>query len=254
MTGPFVSKSFDFPRDVLLRSMAVRLLAPDGSPDPDQSRLCHVTLAHAKRTHIPGMAPQLFTLDLGARRVEMPRGYGLLLRGGERYLLNAMLTSDDPAGDREHLFEVTMELEDADGPGAPRPLVSVVVGLTADDAHEHHATAFYDWRVAPGARRPYVKRTTVPRDLVVRGISLHLHRYASAAAVRKAGGETLFSGPVRRSRDGRLEASPALVKGAPLRLRAGTEYEFAASYHNTGKSTAPVMGVFYLFADPPPET
>jgi hypothetical protein len=250
MAGPFITQSLDFPKDVLLRSASVRLLGPDGKADPDQGLLCHVTLADADATHVAGQAPHVLTLDLGTRRLDLPAGYGILLKADRRYLLNAMLFSSDPAVDREQTFEISLDVEDADAPGAGRPVATLTVGLRAEDAGAAPVTSPFDWLVPPG-RHEYSRTYVGASTETVRAISAHLHRYAESVAVaEKETGKVVFTGAVERGPDGMLRRTPVWSNAEPVVLRGGTPYVWTAVYDNTGREPARAMATFYLFSDP----
>jgi hypothetical protein len=250
MAGPFVTQSLDFPNDVLLRSASVRLLGPDGEEEADQSLLCHVTLADADGTLVAGQAPHLLTLDLGTRRLELPAGYGILLKANRRYLLNAMLFSADPAIDQSRLFEVSLDADDAAGSAATRPVAARTVGLRAEDAGAAPVTGPFDWLVPPG-RHSYSRILLNPETETMRAISAHLHRYARSVSIaEKDTGKIVFSGEVERGPDGMLRRAPVWNRAEPLVLRGGTRYVWTVVYDNSGREPARAMATFYLFADP----
>lgn len=250
MAGPFMTKSLEFDRTVLLRSLSVRLLGADGKPDPDQSHFCHLTLADAGVMHVGPMAPQLVTLDLGTRRLEMPAGYGVRLEARHRYLLNAMLLSNDPAADRTDTFEATFDLEDEGAPGAPRPLVFWTESVRPEDSGAEPGGRF-DWMVAPGFRR-FERTFIMPSTMTVHAMTAHLHRYASdLSLVETATKKVLWSASVSRGTDGVLTRAPSWSGVQPLVLSGGRKYTLSVGYDNTGTTPTPAMGAFYFFIEPP---
>ena len=251
MAGPFITQSIDFPKDVVLRSASVVLLGPDGKPDPDQTLLCHVTLADSDASHMPGKTPHVLTLDLGTRRLDLPDGYGVRLAANRRYLVNAMLASNDPAVDREETFLITLDVAEAAAAGAPRAVAAHTVGLRAQDAGQDGVTGDFDWLVPPG-RHEYSRTVPQPETETVRALSAHLHRYASSVRIAEAGtGKKVFEGAVERGADGTLLRAPVWNAAAPLVLKAGTRYVWTAVYDNTGREPMRAMATFYVFEDPP---
>lgn len=246
MAGPFETRSIEFERTVLLRSLSVRLLDADGKPDPDQSHLCHLSLTFQ---HI---MPQLVTLDLGTPRMEMPAGYGLRLEAGQRYLLQGMLLSDDPATDRTQTFEVTFDVVDEGSPGAPRPLVYWPMRVRPEDAGAAPAqTQHHDWLAPPGRRR-FARTIVMPSTMTVRAVTVHVHRYASDLSIAEAATrKVLWAAKVERAANGVLKRTPSWSGAEPLVLRGGREYTLSVGYDNTSREAVPAMGVFYFFSDPP---
>lgn len=250
MAGPFEARSLEFDRPVLLRSLSVRLLGPDGKPDPDQSHLCHLTLADAGVMHVGPMAPQLLTLDLGTTRLDMPAGYGVRLEARHRYLLNAMLLSNDPAADRTETFEASLDVADEGAPGAPRPLVFWMASVRPQDA-DAAPGGRQDWLVPPG-RRTFARTLVIPSTMTVHALSAHLHRYASRVAIVETDtGKAVWSAAVERGRDGVLTRAPRWSGVEPLVLTGGRRYTLSAEYDNTGDAPSPAMAAFYFFSDPP---
>ena len=252
MSGPFMVKSIEFDQTVLLRSLTARLLGADGKPDADQSRMCHLTLADADAIHVGPMAPQLVTLDLGTRRMEMPAGYGIRLEARRRYLLNAMLLSDDPAADRTQTFEVTFDIVDEGAPGAPRPLIFWPTSVRPEDTDaEPGRSKHYDWMVPPGRRR-FVRTLVMPSTMTVHALTAHLHRYASDLSIVETGtNKVLWAAKVERAENGVLIRSPSWSGAEPLVFHGGRRYTLSVGYDNTGREPAPAMGAFYFFSDPP---
>jgi hypothetical protein len=229
----------------------VVLLGPDGKPDPDQTLLCHVTLADSDASHVPGKAPHVLTLDLGTRRLDLPAGYGVRLAAGRRYLVNAMLASNDPAVDREETFLITLDVEEAAAAGAPRAVAARTVGLRAMDAGADAVTGDFDWLVPPG-RHEYSRTVVQEESETIRAISAHLHRYAASVSIAEADtGKKIFEGAVERGGDGMLKRAPVWNAAAPLVLKGGTRYVWTAVYDNTGREPARAMATFYLFKDAP---
>jgi hypothetical protein len=250
MAGPFISRSLEFDRTVLLRSLSVRLLGADGKPDPDQSHLCHLTLADAAVMHVGPMAPQLVTLDLGTRRLEMPAGYGVRLEARHRYLLNAMLLSNDPDADRTQTFEATFDLADEGAPGAPRPLIFWMTSVRPEDS-DAEPGGRYDWMVPPGRRR-FERTLVMPSTMTVHALTAHLHRYASELSIVETGTKkVLWRAKVDRGADGVLTRAPSWSGVEPLVFAGGRKYTLSVDYDNTGAAPSPAMGAFYFFLEPP---
>ncbi|MDE2492140.1 MAG: hypothetical protein KGM24_14935 [Elusimicrobia bacterium] len=256
MEGPSASLPVASDRTEWIRRIRIEVRDEKDGGRPAPRFLCHANLIFADGTE-PGSSRArrraFAVLAPGGDDIRFPRGYGLPMKAGRRFVAHFMALSHDARADADLRARIVLDTQEK----PLKPLVLVVRSVFAADAGLPRAepsfrrmpdTGDKTWMIPPG-RRTLSHAFRFPFSGRIHYISGHLHRYGLwLALVEKRSGRVLWRSETVRTPDGYFSSLPPYSGERGLRVEADRAYVLEAGYDNASSSAAAAMAQIYMYA------
>ncbi len=233
-------RGFSFPEDVWLVGYSAEVIDSGGNKLARELQ-CHTFLGsgipeHHRRTEVVGLFSDGYTDSM-----DLPDGFGLLFKAGERIAWMPMFNNRTPQLSKAAM-RVAFRIIRARN--SRRPLKA----LTTTFRSVHSPDLYY---VPPGRD---VRETTfhLPAG-EIHAMGTHIHPYGvSIELINLTRGEPVWKAVGRRDEEGALVSMPVYKNAEGYRVRPGDRFKLVVVYENTTSEPVDAMaGIFVLYAPEP---